>query len=209
MVSVTERRRPVAESNLRSFFFDALREAIGHQHIEADDGTVWYLTNLLTDYSRADRVFDWSGPRRTLRPVAELYGAALEAASEAERKLLLRRLGDLALFVSGLFSGFFGRRRRLVDVDYYVAMGGAAYSYLWENAQWTSSERALREVFQQLASEFSRYVDVLAEVGESSLQIDDRDVLRIYEVWRKTGSRRLEHKLRRLGISPTGSTRAH
>jgi hypothetical protein len=209
MKSATHQGKPLTESNLRAFFHESLTDAIRNQQVEAEEATVWYLTNLLTDFSRSERLFDMTGDRLGLPPVAELYAEAAHASSEAERKLMLRRLGDLALFLSGLFSGFLGRRRRLVDLDYYIAMGGQAYGYLWDNGQGSVRDRSLAGVFRQLSSEFVRFVDVLAELGETSHGADDGDLLRMYELWTKTGSLRLEHKLRRLGVSPCRLAWAH
>jgi hypothetical protein len=193
---------PLTQSNLRSFFFESLNEAMRNQQLDAEEITVWYLTNLLTDYSRSERLFDVKRDRWHLPPVAELYAEAADAMSEGERQLLLRRLGDVALFLSGLFSGFFGRRRRLVDVDYYIAMGGRAYGYLCEAGRSSVKDQSLAAVFGQLSAQFARFVDVLAELSETSFAADDQSVLRTYELWAKTGSVRLERRLRRMGIAP-------
>jgi hypothetical protein len=209
MTLAQHRHKPLTESSLRSFFYDSVNQAIRSQQVDAEDTTVWYLTNLLTEFSRSERLFDATQHRLSLRAVADLYAEAAGASSESERKLVLRRLGDVALFVSGLFSGFFRRRRRLVDVDYYIAMGGRAYGYLCDTAQGSVREQSLAGVFRQLSREFTSFVDVLAEVGETSFGADDGDVLRLYEIWSKTGSVRLERKLRRLGITPGRFARAH
>ena len=54
-----------------------------------------------------------------------MYSDALEEESGEARNQILRRLGDVALFISGVFSR--SLKRRVVDVDYYIAMGGGAY----------------------------------------------------------------------------------
>jgi hypothetical protein len=40
-------------------------------------------------------------------------------------------------------------------------------------------------------------------VSETSYQHSDRDILRLYELWLKTGSRRSYQILQRLGVDPT------
>jgi hypothetical protein len=188
---------------LKAFFQASVGQALRNQGVEAAEDTVAYLTALLTDYARADRLFDHTVNGRTLLPLAELYRHAVEAASERERRLVLQRLGDVALFVAGLFSGWLGRR--LVGVDYYVSMGGAAYGYLSEQAP----GRTPVAVFAQLSRQFVRFADVLAEVGEQAGNHRDRDVLRLYQSWRQTGSPRAERALRAMGITPLPSAFAH
>jgi|GEM_PF-6941326 len=46
------------------------------------------------------------------------------------------------------------------------------------------------------------FVDVLDEVGESSHLSSPGDVLRIYDIWAKTGSLRAANKLRKMGLEP-------
>jgi len=46
-------------------------------------------------------------------------------------------------------------------------------------------------------------VDALNEVSEMAHQHDQRDVLRQYEIWLKTGSPRAHGILRSLGVEPT------
>jgi len=200
MVAVHPKRVPITESNLHSFFHESLHQAIRNQRVDAEDATLWYLTNLLADFSRTERLFDQTAEGRVLTPLAELYNMAMEASTEVERKLVLQRLGDVALFVAGLFSGLFTRRRRVVDVDYYIAMGGSAYAYLCESGQGALRDRSMVAIFHQLSGQFARFVDVLGEVGENAFGASAHDPLRLHELWCKTGSPRLERKLRAVGI---------
>ncbi len=98
--------------------------------------------------------------------------------------------GDLKLFVSGFFSDSIARRR--VDLDYYVRMGGYAYG---RAARLSPSEAA--EVYYELSAKFGRFVDVLNEV---SALFETRGILRLYEKWLQTGSRRSGALLQREGI---------
>jgi hypothetical protein len=136
-----------------------------------------------------------------------LYALALEAQTRRERRLVLQRLGDVALFVAGLFSGMLARRA--VDVDYYIAMGGSAYGYLRDMASGRERERSLATVFEQLSTQFVLFVDVLAEVGEQAPGADDRDLLRTYELWMHSGSPRLARRLQERGITPVRVAGAH
>jgi hypothetical protein len=60
-------------------------------------------------------------------------------------------------------------------------------------------------VFAELSSKFQPMVDALNEVSEMSYRHSDKDVLRLYEIWMKTGSRRSYEILRKLGVDPSAS----
>jgi hypothetical protein len=57
-------------------------------------------------------------------------------------------------------------------------------------------------VFAELAAKFQRLVDALNDVSEMAHRHDDRDILRQYEIWLKTGSPRAAGILRGLGVEP-------
>jgi hypothetical protein len=125
---------------------------------------------------------------------------ALEAPSAAARQRALQRLGDVSLFIAGFFARSFARR--LVDIDYHIAMGGNAYSALADTMQRSMSGRCVAAIYAQLADKFQRLVDALNEVSEMSHRHSDADILRLYEIWLKTGSRRAHGLLRQLGVRP-------
>ena len=83
-------------------------------------------------------------------------------------------------------------------------MGGRAYAALAQ-ATARTSQRALAGVFAELAAKFPPLVDALNEVSESSYRHTDRDILRLYEIWLKTGSARCFALLKRLGVNPTAA----
>jgi hypothetical protein len=156
----TPSSQPIIEATgLDAYFHDAVHEAAERQRIGADQATLHYLTLLLCDAARSERLFDYADDRLQLRPLALIYGDALAAGSLRERQLWLQRLGDLALLVGGLFAGRLNRH--FSDLGYCVAMGGNAYGYLHDSAE-RSDDRAL--VFGQLASGFEGFIGVVAEV---------------------------------------------
>ncbi len=65
-------------------------------------------------------------------------------------------------------------------------MGGAAYGRLSDNVRGTRDGRAFGSVFAELAAKFRDFVDVLAEIRDSG-KAAAIDVLRLYEVWLRTG----------------------
>lgn len=186
--------------NLREFFRDSLHDALVRQRASVDDHTEAYVVNLLTMFSRSEALFEPTpmGPR--LRPLALMLAEAVEAPTAEYRSRSLQRLGDVSLFVAGFFSQGFARR--LVDIDYHIAMGGRAYGTLAETCRESMRGKALSAVFGELAAKFQRFVDALNDVSEMSHQHDHRDVLRQYEIWLKTGSPRAAGILRGLGVDP-------
>jgi hypothetical protein len=63
-------------------------------------------------------------------------------------------------------------------------------------------------VFAELAEKFLRFVDVLAEVSERSSCSSNADLLRLYERWLRTGSRRSGQLLLEWGVVPNASIRS-
>lgn len=158
-MSGQNRSRVIRTVQLGEFFHHAVQDAARRRHLRADAATLHYLALLLCRHSRSEFLFDFADGRLQIRPLALLYGEALQAGGQRERRLWLQRLGDLALFVGGLFDGQLSRRFR--DLDYCVAMGGSAFGYLEQTAP-PANDQAL--VFGELAAGFARFVDVVAVV---------------------------------------------
>ena len=196
--------RLVAVANLEEFFRDHLHEALERQHLAVEDQTQHYVVNLLTLFARSDALYEQTPEGRRLKPLITMLTEALEARSTGDRNRGLQRLGDVSLFVAGFFAHGFARK--LIDIDYHIAMGGRAYGTLAE-ALGRGRSRTLAQVFAELAEKFQPLVDALNDVSETSHRHTDRDILRLYEIWLKTGSRRSYQILRRLGVHPAPCAR--
>jgi hypothetical protein len=118
---------------------------------------------------------------------------ALHTGGSVQR-LGLKQVGDASLFISGFFSD--SLRRSLVDVDYYVSLGGYAYGSL------VASDDSLSPIFAELSEKFVSFVDVLSDVSARTSLTNDTDLLRLYEKWARTGSRRNGDLLAERGIVP-------
>ena len=151
------------ETNLKTYFHDTIRDISSEKNVDIKDHTLWYLTNLLTRYSRSERFFDFRPESGTFTPLAEYYKQALDADSDHERRLHLQRLGDVAIFVAGLFAP--ALNRSVVGVNYYMSMGETAYSYLADSGGATARDKALTEIFDDLARRFGRFVSILSEIN--------------------------------------------
>ena len=188
--------------DVREFFRDALQAALGHQHLHVHDHTEHYIVNLLAMFSHTDALFEPDGERSQLKPLALLLAEAADATDDRQRYRTLQRLGDVALFVAGFLAGSFSRRP--VDVDYHIAMGGRAYGSLAQASN-RGAQRVLGAVFAELQDKFQPLVDALNEIGEGAAKNSPRDVLRLYELWQKTGSHRAHRLLLKLGIRPVAA----
>jgi hypothetical protein len=198
---------PVA--NLREFFRDSVHGALVKQHVAVNEQTEQYVVNVLTLFARSEALFEQTPQGVRLKPLALMLGEALEAPTVPARNRCLQRLGDVSLFIAGFLAQGFAAK--LVDLDYHIAMGGRAYGALAESTA-RGRGRVLAAVFAELAQKFQPLVDALNEVSESAYRHSDRDILRLYEVWLKTGSARCYGILKRLGVDPTragGTAFAH
>jgi len=199
-------------ANLKEFFRDALHDALSHQHVAVEGETEHYVVNVLTMFSDADALYERHShngvhtrdSRTHLKPLAMMLGEALEAPTSEARFRGLQRLGDVSLFIAGFFSAGFARK--LVDIDYHIAMGGRAYGTRADSCP-PARGRTLRQVFAELAMKFVPVVDALNEISETAYQHSDRDRLRLYELWVKTGSERSRQLLRKLGVEPAPAAR--
>jgi hypothetical protein len=193
-------KRVLPVANLREFFRDALHGALEKRQLAVEDQTEHYVVNLLTLFSRSEELYDATPEGARLKPLVVMLSEALEARSEGDRNRSLQRLGDVSLFIAGFFAQGFARK--LIDIDYHIAMGGRAYGALAETMS-RGKGRVLGHVFAELSTNFQPMVDALNEVSESSYSHSHKDILRLYEVWLKTGSRRCYEILKRLGVEPT------
>lgn len=191
----------MAESMFRresavEYFKELVDGALAHQGIVAGELTSFYVVQLLAGFlQRRDDDDAAAG-----EPLAVQLVRALEAGGIRQR-VSLKQIGDVSLFISGFFSD--SLRRKLVDVDYYVSIGGVAYNALSRDETDTFSP-----VFAELAEKFVAFVDVLSEVSERSACASNMDLLRLYERWLKTGSRRSGQLLVERGVVPNASLKA-
>jgi hypothetical protein len=186
--------------NLRDYFRQSIDAAIDRQGVEVDSHATHYVVNLLTIFSRSEELYEDRGDMYGLRPLALMLADAVDARTAEERSFALQRIGDVALFIAGFFADSLAHK--LVDLDYYIYMGGSAYGSLSDEVRGTVRGRALAGVYAELAAKFQIVVDVLNDVRDETRLTSDIDLLRTYEVWLKTGSRRAAALLRQQGVVP-------
>ena len=196
--------------SLKEFFRDSVDAAMASNRLAMESHTAHYVVNLLTLFSRSEALHDKAERGTTPKPLALMLADAAAAPTDESRNATLQRLGDVALFVAGFMAE--GLDRKAVGIGYYVRMGGGAYHTLSLALPANPRGRAFAPVFAELAAKFGEVVDVLNDVRHASKAGCDQDVLRLYETWLTTGSRRAARLLRQLGIQPLkqpGSVRDH
>ena len=195
------------ESSLKIYFHEALSRESKKNQLELTEHTHWYLTNLLCTFSRSEKFFDYQVEhdtnRGTLTPLADYYKRAAEAESAHEKRLHLQRLGDVAMFISGMFSQ--ALKKRVVGIPYYTAMGATAYGTLAETAAATNREQAQAVIFSDLSKRFSTFVNVLSNIGPQikstkSENNSFENLLHKVDEWQRTGDPDLADDLRSSGI---------
>jgi hypothetical protein len=177
------------------FFKERVEAACERQRLYPQPLTSYYIVSLLAEFthfgrSRAAEAMT-SNEALGIRLVRAMNSAGID------QRAGLKQVGDVSLFISGFFSD--SLRRGLVDIDYYISLGGYAYGSLGTSAD------LLSPIFSELSAKFVAFVDVLAEVSERTSLTNDADLLRLYERWVRTGSRRNSDLLAEKGIVPSDS----
>jgi hypothetical protein len=185
----------VRQESAIEYFKELVDDAIAHQGLATKELTAFYVVHLLASFLQRP-AGDGSADDA---PLAVRLGRALEGGG-VEQRATLKQIGDQSLFVSGFFSD--SLNRKLVDLDYYASIGGYAYHALSRFETDTFSS-----VFAELGEKFVGFVDVLSEVSERTACSSNGDLLRLYEKWLKTGSRRAGQLLVERGVVPNASVR--
>lgn len=180
----------------KEYFKQIVQDGIKNRRLENHPRVEDYLTNLLQHYLDARNLFepehDENGQRRP-QTLAEMYLTAsqMELSARLEQ---LKRLGDKSLYISGFFGDSLARK--IVDVDYYVEMGGAAYRDLSEQTH----DETLARVYKVFSKRFVDYVDVLTYISQKSLTHTNESILRLYDRYLKTGSDLAREQLTEMGV---------
>jgi hypothetical protein len=183
---------PITETSLSSYFSERLTRYARRFRPPPHEDTCWYLGSLLERFGRSEQLFAYQDGQLALRPLALLYSDAIETDNSRERCLILQQLGDMALFLGALFPERFTRHG--IFQDYFIGMGGSAYDYLADNA------RENRHIFAELASTFTRMLEMVANACSRGQRLTTEEVLALYQRWLNTRDPVIENQLRALGI---------
>jgi hypothetical protein len=181
----------------QDFFRELVTEALDKQQVRTKPETEFYLVNLLNQFMKTDQLYGQTQDG-TLKeePLAFMIKEAIEEPKPQAQAALFRRIGDVSLYTAGFFQE--SLNRKLVDVDYYIDVGHTAYTKVASRAD----EEILKIIYQELAEKFAAFVDVLAAVSDKTTPKSEKDLLRLYELWVRTGSDRAAKALQDAGIIP-------
>lgn len=179
----------------RAFFHDRVEIAFTKLKFKPLPQSRNYLIDLLEHYMFSSNLFplDEESGRRKRETLAEMYLRAQNAPTPV-RVDLLKKLGDSSLYISGFFGD--SLTRKVVDIDYYVDMGGVAYGSLASSA----SDSEMSQVFGEFASRFAAFVDVLTYISQEARIQSNEDLLKLYDRYMATGSRLAEGQLVEKGL---------
>ena len=185
-------------TGLVEYFKEAVENATQRLHLNISDETEFYVVDLLFRYTDVKALAMRRFETET-GAFAELFLKSQEEPSD-RRARILKYIGDTTLFLTGYFPDSF--QRSLVDIDYYAGLGQTSYQNLLDLLSARVVQWRLDEVFDELSEKFVQLMDVLAEVAASDGPQHAVDLLRLYERWIRTRSRRDEALLRQNGIIP-------
>jgi hypothetical protein len=192
----------LAAASVAGFFHEVVEDAMKARRVDATDGATRYLVALLADFAHPD---DAAGTTLE-RPLTLLLDEALHVGDPGERFQRLRVLGDGVLYGCGFFGDHFEARG--VDPRYLHGLGTRAYgaaSAVLRAAHAAHTEEQ-PDLFGELAEKFGAFVDVVAEVADTTIAMGTQTsggLLRVYERWLKTGSETLASALTSRGMVPT------
>jgi len=184
----------------KDFFRELVISALKNQKVSVIPETEFYLVSLMDRFVTTENLYskDEAG-RLKEEALAIMLKEALEVPQVELQKNIFQQIGDVSLYTAGYF--YESIMRKLVDIDYYIEMGGAAYQQVATRAEADS----LRKMFIELSEKFNKIVDVLSEVSEKTLPKTEKDLLRLYDLWVQTKSERIARQLRVAGIIPNES----
>ena len=160
----------------QEYFYELLDVAFQKRSFKPTAETSFYLVNLLNQFMTTDALFsrDAEGKHRE-DALALLVKEANELPAVEAKRILFRQVGDLSLYRAGFFQE--SLNRKIVDLGYYIEMGGRAYG----EAAVHHDEKALRKVFEELAHRFGKFVDVLADVSDQTMAKTEKNLIRVYD----------------------------
>jgi len=187
------------------FFKDLVRQGFVQRRLETYPLVETYLVDLLQHYLEArnlfDTDFDESG-KKNPKTLAEMYLYANTTEDQVLRVELLKKLGDRSLYMSGFFGD--SLNRKVVDVEYYVSMGGVAYAALAAQVRQDTSAK----VYSTISRRFIDFVDVLTHISHNSFIKSNESILRLYDRYLTTGSELAREKLTEMGVLPVSQDQA-
>ncbi len=177
--------------SLFSYFRDAISTVSARRNLTSQRDTTDYLAQLLVRTGTHSEVIQ--------RSIVLTLDDAL-SLGPGEQIIALQGVGDGALYLVSFFPDHIEREH--VDLSLYVSVGAFAYGRAADIVRASGSQEPA--VLADLNTHFETYADVLAEVAEASaLGTVTRNLVKLFDRWKQTGSSRALEEMARRGVFPT------
>jgi hypothetical protein len=160
----------------KDFFRELVEQAAKDTSTKPTPLASEYLVGLLEYYINTDHLYAYKNNdgRRSMSTLAEMWLNAGIVDSH-QRVELLKRLGDTSLYVCGFFSE--SLKRKVVDVDYYVEMGGSAYRSL----AGYNHGKSISEVYEEFSQRFSDFAEMLFVISQKARMSMPGDLINMFD----------------------------
>lgn len=188
--------KPLVFVTVEEHFKEVVQEAVNQKKVSTHPQVESYLVYLLKHYVDSRNFhapLKDDGVEKPPDTFAEMYLQAINAETP-KNKELMRIVGERSLYLTGFFSD--SLQKKIVDVDYYLDIGSAAYLNL---SYWTK-EDTMAFVYQTISKQFLELVSIFNYISEKSLIQSDQNILRVYDRYLRTGSELAREKLNELGV---------
>jgi hypothetical protein len=181
----------------KDFFRQTVQDAFTERRMPDSPLAKDYICTLLEHYVYTSNLFDVESEdgRKQRSTLAELYLTATSQHSGV-RIDLLKKLGDVSLYISGYFGE--SLQRKVVDVDYYANMGGVAYATLSSHVR----DSHYRNVYLNFSHNFMDYVELLTLISKKTRIQNESNLLLLFDRFVSTGSEEASKSLIEKGLVP-------
>ena len=178
------------------YFQKLVQDGMKDKGIEANFIVKKYLASLLERYIDVRNLFveEENTGKMSSQTLAEMFLQAHNTSNKFLREDMLRRTAETSLYISGFFGDSFNKK--IVGIEYYIYMGGNAYSILADIIE----ESVISDVYVECAERFLNFVEVLSFISDRSFVNGNENILSLYERYLQTGSTLARKKLFEKGI---------
>lgn len=179
------------------FFKERIVETMEKQKFSTTELAEFYLVELLARFMFSSNLFESLDAEHRSKedPLAIILLKSQSSQIDLNEKIkMLKKLGDTALYISGFFGD--SLNRKIIDLDYYREMGSIAYKSL----SGAIRDDSFQGLYRELCEKFNGFVDVLTEISQETFIQNNRNLLRLYDFYQRTGSVTAKRQLTDRGL---------
>lgn len=184
----------ICGESLAECLFELVQRSIRDRRANLSVNVEFYIVELLKKFHNVDSLDTCLRLNSGEKPMTVLLLEALQSSFE-EKIRKLRNIGDSTLVLAGFFEE--SLCGGIVAPDYYAALGKNAYSNL---SSLRANEPHFSELFSELSEKFLIASRVLSDVAPWNHAISQKDIVRLYEKWLKTGDEKIKAILTEAGL---------